>query len=133
MKNLDFDGARPIVEGKLYEYALLIDRFPGPTISRAFQDLTPRENSGSLQENWVAKNEQSFATAKTVEKVLKGLSADGKALVTMRYVERYRWQRIADELNLSDRTVYRLRDHVLAIFAYEFGLVKESPEQREEA
>ncbi len=63
-----------------------------------------------------------------IDRVLRGMNKELQRLVELRYVKRCSWRNIAETLNVGDRTVFRLRDSVLLVMAYEFGLLKEQGE-----
>lgn len=115
---------RPILEGRLYEWG----KYAGDTPTASISTLSPFDNRTdyrhSPQEDWVVRWDYIFKKAKDVERILGNLSGTQRKLVTMRYRDRQTWEAIAEAMNVSQRQAFRIRDEVLSIFAYEFGMLR---------
>ena len=112
---------KPIIEGRLYEWGNLARAVPSAPISSAYEEPPRTTQKTSQQEAWVIRWEER---AQLVERLLKNMSNDQRALVMMRYRERLAWSKIAEALHVSPRKVFYIRDQVLTIFGYEFGLLR---------
>lgn len=130
---MTFKRMIPVVEARLYSWSLRKDEQPDAPISRVYdpEAMPPQKKSQtatSQPEAWVIRHQYELWEAAVIEKVLKEMSNELQKLVEMRYVKRWTWQKIADALNVGERSVFRLRDHVLVILAYEFGLLRQENE-----
>jgi len=126
---MTFKHVIPLVEARLYSWSLRKLEYPDPPISRVYdpESLTPPKKAQkgiSQPEAWVLRHQYELWEASVIERVLKGLSHELQQLVELRYIQRWTWQKIAEALNVHERTVFRLRDQVLVILAYEFGLLQ---------
>lgn len=136
---MTFDQAVPIVEGKLYAYGVLRLEYPEASISGAYRKviqkhevgIAPRgtEDHTSPQERWAVQNQGDIVDAMRVERVLLRLSDEQCRLVQLRYVDRWPWSKVAQKLCVSRRTIFRIRDGVLTVFAYEFGMLQDVPQE----
>lgn len=135
---MTFDQAVPIVEGKLYAYGVLRLDYPEASISGAYRKVIQKHEVGivpsgtpdhmSPQERWHIRNQAELIEASKINEVLKQLDNDQRRLVELRYVERWPWTKVAEKLNVGRRTIYRIRDSVLVVIAYEFGMLRDSKE-----
>lgn len=127
---MTFQEAIPIIEGRLYAWSMRKLEPPEAAISGVYDpELLPpqkkAQRSTSQPESWVIRHQYEMWEGTVIEKVLEGMNTELQNLVKMRYLNRWTWQRIADALKVGERTVFRLRDHVLLVMAYEFGLLRE--------
>ena len=123
---MTFEQARPIVEARLFAYAMLIREYPDAPPSSLSQRLgtsVQTSDTTSTQERWAARHASELANAAIIERVLKVLPGDERRLVEMRYFEYARWDYICKTLAVSRPTAYRIRDRALMVFAHEFGLL----------
>ena len=116
----------PIIEGKLYAYGMLRLKYPDAPIAQYEEHVGRQEsrNTTSPQERWVTSNAWLLHDAAVIERTLKRMSKEQRILIRMRYIEYYKWDQIAKKLHVARRTVFRFRDQIIAILAYEFGLLK---------
>jgi len=130
---MTFQQAIPIIEGHLYSWGVRKMEHPDAPISKVYDGAsTPPAKSGrhpiSQPEAWVIRRQHAVWKAAVIDRVLRGMNKELQRLVELRYVKRCSWRNIAETLNMGDRTVFRLRDSVLLVMAYEFGLLKEQGE-----
>jgi len=125
---VDFKAAIPIIEGKLYAWGLRQQDMPGPVVSKPFDEpsIDPKNKRDSLQEIWVLKNQYEIWETKTINEAVSRMSREQKELIRMRYIERLRWDEIAENLGCEHRACFRIRDGILMILAYEFKLLGEN-------
>lgn len=133
-RQMTFDQARRIVEGKLASYSFVIGNYPDVPVHVLYQrmqrtvDLGTEVQSGghshnSPQEDWATRHAQQIEDASRIERVMKQLPRDERHLIFMRYMEKNNWGYIANQLHMSRPTAYRVRDRALMAFAIEFGLI----------
>ena len=123
---MKFEDAVPIIEGKLYAWALWRREYPDATISSIYEAREGRSqtpNTSSPQERWAVRHALELRDASIIERTIQRMSEDQRRLVWMRYVEKQRLKAIADELHVSLPQVYRIKDQVIGLLAYEFGLL----------
>lgn len=126
---MTLDQAIPIVEGKLYAWGSLVLRYPAARIS-AYDALRVDASPGASEpEQWVLQHDQDLVDASRIETVLKRLPDRDRALVRLRYVERWSWVMVARKLSTSRAAVYQIRDRVIYALACEFGLFVEAAEK----
>lgn len=120
-----FEQAIPIVEGKLYSYAVLVLQYPGARISNAYREVVATDGGEqtSEQERWVMQHQYELMDAAAIDRVLRRLPSAERDLVRLRYLDRERWRSVAESLHVCEREVYRIRDRVLMVLAYELGLL----------
>jgi len=123
---MDVKDVAPIVEGKLYAWGIMRLEYPEASISRAYKYEPSRngKSSQSPQERWAVQHQQELRDASVIESTLKRMSEEQRQLVELRYRERWAWRKVAEKLYVSERTVYTMRDQLLMLFAYEFGLLQ---------
>lgn len=126
MTKMDAKDVAPIVEGKLYAWGIMRLEYPEASISRAYHDEPSRNGkpSQSPQERWAVRHHQELRDASVIEATLKRMSEEQRQLVELRYRERWPWRKVAEKLFVSERTVYTMRDQVLMVLAYEFGMLQ---------
>ena len=54
---------------------------------------------------------------KTINEAVSRMSREQKELIRMRYIERLRWDEIAENLGCEHRACFRIRDGILMILA----------------
>lgn len=114
-----FDDIKPIIEGKLYEWAAYrrMKGYPAAGISKVYEGQvgkTETPNHASPQEAWVIRKQAQVYESGIIESTLKRMNSEQRRLVYLRYVERNRWDYIADDIGVERRTAYRIRDQVIA-------------------
>lgn len=114
---------RPILEGLLYAWSQYAAEIPAAPVTSYERVPDRRSYTPSQQETWVIRWQHVLHDVKEVERILANLSPQQRQLVRMRYQERCTWDSIAEALNVSQRQAFRIRDEVLSIFAYEFGML----------
>jgi len=120
---MTYDKAVRVIEGRLYDYFLARLEYPLAAISRAYESWTPPAGTHeSPQERWVAKHSQVLTDAAIIGQVLRSLTPRDRALVQLRYGERWSWSDIGRRLGLRGSAVYQARDRVLGIFYGAFRL-----------
>jgi DNA-directed RNA polymerase specialized sigma subunit len=123
---MTFEEARPIVEGRLYAWGAVkkADLIPLAGTARYSEYVSENGDTTSAQERYVVKYEQELCDAELVDKTLNRLSSEQQRLIELRYMERRQWPDVADGIHVGLRTVYNIRDMIIAILAYEFGLLE---------
>lgn len=113
-----------IVEGKLYAWGMMRLEYPDAPISRVYREEIPGGSGfrSNQQEAWALRHQDALRDAAVIEKAMRGMSDEQRRLVELRYVDRWPWRKVAERLHVSERTVYGLRQQVVIILAYEFGL-----------
>jgi DNA-directed RNA polymerase specialized sigma24 family protein len=117
-----FDDVKPIVEGKLYAWAehKRSKDFPAASISSIYRGKvghTESPDRTSPQEAWAVRKQAQVYEAGIIDAALKRMSREQQQMVYLRYVERNKWEYVAECLNVELRTVYRIRDQVIAALA----------------
>lgn len=123
---MKFEDAVPIVEGKLYAWAVWRREYPDAPISSVYEAHEGRNetrNTTSPQERWVLRHALELRDASIIERTIQRMSEDQRQLIWMRYVERMHLRVIAEKLHVSVPQVYRIKDQALSLLAYEFGLL----------
>lgn len=123
---MTFEQARPIVEARLYAYAVLRQEYPDVPLGQQMSQLgTSIQDSDrtSVQERWVVRHASEIRDAVVIERVLRALPEEERRLTEMRYFEFARWAYICRELSVSRATAYRIRDRALMSFALAWGLL----------
>lgn len=121
---MEFKDVARIVEGKLYAYGVIKREYPEARISSAYQAIVRDQLApDSDQERWVMKYHRDILDAAIIERVVKRLPESERKLINLRYVERWPWRKVAEKLHVGERTVFAMRDRVLMVIAYEFGLL----------
>jgi len=120
---MTYNEAVRVIEGKLYSYYLTRLEYPSAAISGAYDIWAPPTRTHeSPQERWAAKHSQALTDAAIIEQVLRRLTPRDRALVRLRYGERWPWGAIGQRLGLRGSAVYQARDRVLGIFYGAFRL-----------
>lgn len=126
---MTFDQLVPIVEGKLYHYAVLQLEYPAARISSAYQDVVASGGETSTEpERWVVQHQSALMDAAVIDRVLRQLPEQERAMVRLRYLERHSMATVAEALHVCRREAYRVRDRVISVLAYEYGLLYRPPE-----
>ena len=123
---MTFEDAVPIIEGKLYAWAVWRREYPDASISSVYdaeEGRSETRNTTSPQERWVLRHALELRDASVIERTIQRMSEDQRRLIWMRYVERRHLRVIAHMLHVSLPQVYRIRDQALSLLAYEFGLL----------
>lgn len=127
---MTFEQAIPIVEGKLYAYGVMKLEYPQAPVSNAYQQAAVQGGEAmSQQERWVVEHQHEIRDAGVIETTLARMTVEDQRLVQLRYIDRWPWPKVADKLHVSRRTAYRLRDRILMVLAYEFGMLEEGRDQ----
>lgn len=123
---MTFEEARPIVEGRLYAWGVMkkADLMPLAGTGHYSEHISGTRDTTSPQERYVVKYEQELRDAGLVDKTLNRLSSEQQRLIELRYMERRPWPDVADAIHVGLRTIYNIRDMIIAILAYEFGLLE---------
>lgn len=132
---MTFKHLIPLIEARLYSWSLRKLEYPDAPISRVYDPETlpmpKKAQKGTSQpESWVIQHQYEVWESAVIERSLKDMSQELRQLVELRYIKRWTWQRVAEALNVGERRVYHLRDHVLVILAYEFGLLRHEEEAK---
>jgi DNA-directed RNA polymerase specialized sigma subunit len=129
---LVLDELRPILEGRLYTWSKYTTQAPAAPVSNYEHAIGKQGYKQSPQETWVIRWQHVLHEIKEVERILANLSPQQRKLVEMRYQKRQTWDEIAEVLNISQRQAFRVRDEVLSIFAYEYGMLNTGPRYGQE-
>ena len=89
-------------------------------------DVPKTDRSGkkdSQQELWVIRHQYEKWENEVIMRALRGMGSEEQELVKYRYIERLPWHEIADQLNRANRACFNIRNTVLLLMAYEFGLL----------
>jgi DNA-directed RNA polymerase specialized sigma subunit len=125
-KHLTLREARRVVEERLYTYALIRMEYPGAPISQVYEDaMAEGKKKGrrdSQEEQWVLANQRDLQLASAIEQAMRYLTDRQRKLVEFRYIEQWSWRRVAEQIGTSERDVYEVRNQVIMVFAYAFGL-----------
>lgn len=120
---MTYEQAVRVIEGKLYAYYLTRLDYPDAAVSGAYEAwIPPSGQRESVQERWVSRHSQALTDAAIIEQVLRRLTPRDRALVRLRYGERWTWDAIGQRLGLRGSAVYQARDRVLGIFYGAFRL-----------
>ena len=120
---MTYDKAVRVIESRLYAYFLARLEYPAAAISRAYESWTPPARTHeSPQERWVAKHSQVLTDAAIIGQVLRSLAPRDRALVQLRYGERWPWGEIGRRLGLSGKTLDVAKHRVWGIFYGAFRL-----------
>lgn len=121
-----------IIEGKLYAWAGAKIAYPGAPVSSVYEALQeygtsqPAHVDGdkpSPQERWAMQHADQLRDASVIEHTLRRLAKIERNMVWARYGDGMAWGSVADVIHVSEQEVYRMRQRVLHVFAYEFGLL----------
>lgn len=123
---MTFEQARPIVEARLYAYAVLRLKYPDASVASLSGIGVQLSDPTSRQERWAVQHAREIQDAVVIERVLASLPPEERRLVELRYFEFARWGYVCKQLAVSRATAYRIRDRALMAFAYAFGLVEYS-------
>lgn len=126
MTSMTFDAVLPVVEGKLYAYAMTVLRYPGTPISSVYdkyKQFSASSDTTSPQERWAVSHANELHDAAVIERVIRTLPKEELNLIRLRYVERHPWHKVAETLHVSRSSVYRIRDRAIMLLAKEFGLL----------
>lgn len=120
---MTYDEAVRVIESRLYAYFLTRLEYPSAAISGAYEMWAPPTRTHeSPQERWAAKHSRALTDAAIIEHVLRRLTPRDRALVRMRYGERWPWGAIGQRLGLSGKTLDVAKHRVWGIFYGAFRL-----------
>ena len=120
---MTYGEAVRVIEGKLYAYFLTRLEYPSAAISGAYEIWAPPTRTReSPQERWAVKHSRALTDAAIIEQVLRRLTPRDRALVRMRYGERWTWDAIGRRLGLSGKTLDVAKHRIWGIFYGAFRL-----------
>jgi hypothetical protein len=123
------------IEGKLYEWGLKIalTDIPHPALSRPLDSIKSGNGQRrmSKQEELVIRKYSRELDNRIIEDALSSMNQKQREIVKYRYEQDIAWDDIAENLGIGVRHVYRLRDEILVILAYEFGYLGYMADRKE--